>query len=173
VRDLGALNVCFIARHSVSTDSSANLSCAGQCACLDDSRVELRVVGQSPQPPQIPSCESEFLGFMSCLLPTQRCESRSSRVLVGRYRFRILAERPAYTEGAESMYVRNDGKHLSKQTASRPRRRRASYSNLTFHTLPRLFIAEARIMLQLTFGGYIFYSICLNIQRYTAQQLEK
>jgi len=67
----GVLNVCFIARHSVSTDSSANLSCTGQCVRLDDRRVELRVVGQSPPPPQIPSCESGSLGFISGLHPSQ------------------------------------------------------------------------------------------------------
>jgi len=68
--DLGALNVCFIARHSVSTDSSANLSCTRQCVRLDDRWVELRVVGQSPLPPQIPLCESGSPGFISDLLPS-------------------------------------------------------------------------------------------------------
>lgn len=77
---LGALNVCFIARHFASTDSSANLSCTGQCVRLYDRRVELRVVGQSTLPPQIPSCESRSPGFISGLLPSRWTESRWPRV---------------------------------------------------------------------------------------------
>ena len=58
VRRPRRLECLFHCTSLCSTDNSANLSCTGQCVGLDDSRVELRVVGQSPLPPQIPSCES-------------------------------------------------------------------------------------------------------------------
>lgn len=75
---------------------------------------------------------------------------------------------PAYPESGDSMYIRSDGRYLSQQTVSRPRKQRDSYTDFTFHTVPRLFIADGRITMQHTFGSGIFYSICLNIQPYTA-----